>query len=143
MKKNNIKIIIVSLIILIIAILLFLIYENLFADHGSARNNEFSNYNISDNEINSVKDKIKEIEQVKEVDIHTNNDSKIIKIIVNLSDDVKFDDMKKIAKESITNFSEDNLSYFDIEFFIDTEKEDSEIYPRIGYKVKSNEDFSW
>ena len=143
MKKKNIKWIIIAVVVIIIFAFLVLIYNSVFSGRNAIRNKDILNYKLTNNEINSVQDKIKEVPELKNVDVHTNNNSKIIKIVVTLSSDVDFDQMKKVAEESLNNFSEDNLSYYDIEFYIDTENEESEIYPQIGYKFNSNSEFSW
>ena len=143
MKNKKIKLAIIALVALIIVVLIVLIYFNLFASRNNSRNKNIDNYKLTNNEINSVKDKINELESVDSVDIHTNNNSKIIKIVVNLTEDVEFDEIKKLANESLSGFSEDNLSYYDFEFFVDSNKEESEIYPKIGYKFVSNLEFSW
>lgn len=143
MKKKYIKLAIILVIVIIVSILLVLIYQNLFAGGNSPRNTDIINYKITNNEINATKDKIQEIEEVKSVDIHTNNNSKIIKIVVVLSSDVDFDKIKAMANECITNFSEENIAYYDFEFYVDSENQDSEVYPKIGYKFRSSLEFSW
>ena len=143
MKKNNIELIIKVSSIIIIFVFLLLIYKNIFSDNSSSRNKDIKRYKISINEINAVKDKIKENEEVKSVDVHTNNNSKIVKIVVILSSDIDFKEIQTIANESLTSFSKENLSYYDIEFYVDTQNNESDIYPQIGYKFKANSDFSW
>lgn len=143
MKKKDIKLIIILVSITVIFIFLLLIYKNIFSGTNSSRNNDIKDYKISNNEINAVKNKINELEEVKTVDIHTNNNSKIVKIVVVLSSDIDFKEIQTVANESLTNFKKENLSYYDIEFYIDTENEESETYPQIGYKFKTNSEFSW
>lgn len=141
MKKKYIKYIIIFVVILIVSIVSFLIYKNLFASSESSRYEGIENYKISNDEKNAVKDKINELEGIKSIDIYT--DSKIIKVVVKLKEDINFDDIKKIADESVLNFNEDNLTYYDVQFFVKSDNEESEIYPQIGYKFKTNSKFSW
>lgn len=143
MKKKHIKLIVIIGIIILILVFLFLIYKNLFASNNNSRNSDISNYKITNNEINSAKDKIKELEEVKSIDIHINNNSKIVKIIVLLSNDVAFDKINALANEVVSNFSEKNIGYYDFEFYVDSENAESEIYPKIGYKFRANSGFSW
>jgi len=140
-KKKYIKYIIIFIVVLLIFITSFLIYKNLFAGTNSSRYENIENYKLTNNEINSVKDKINELEGVKKINIYT--DSKIIKIVVKLNEDINFDDIKKIANECVSGFSEDNLTYYDVEFFVQSENKESETYPQIGYKFKTNSEFSW
>lgn len=141
MKKKHVKSIIVFVIILLIVIISFFIYKNLFADSKSLRYEGIENYKLTNKEINAVKDKINELEEIKSIDVYT--DSKIIKIVVKLKEDVEFDEVKKIANESISHFSEKNLTFYDVEFFVQSSNKESETYPQIGYKFKTNSEFSW
>lgn len=142
MKKKYIKLGIIAAILVIIGVLIFVIYKNLFADSNATRNSELSKYKITSTEIKDAKAVIKKIEDVKSVKIYTSNDSKIIKIVVKLNKEVPLDKIKAAAQESITKFSEKNLKYYDIEFFVDT-VEESKVYPKIGSKYRSREKFSW
>lgn len=141
MKKKYIKYIIILIVILLISIISFLIYKNLFVGSENLRYEGIENYKLTNDEKNAVKDKINELEEIKKIDVYT--DSKIIKIVVKLKEDINFDDIKKVANESISKFSEDNLAYYDVQFFVESDNEESEIYPQIGYKFKTNSKFSW
>jgi len=141
MKKNLIKYIILTIIVILIVVLGVLIYKNLFAGKESSRYKDIEKYELTNSEINIVKDKINELEGIKSVDIYTS--SKIIKIVVKLNEDIDLDSIKNKANESISLFSEENLTYYDIEFFVTSKNEESEIYPQIGYKFKTNSEFSW
>ena len=143
MKKKKKVLIIIAVLTIIIFVFLALIYKNVFAGNDKTRNGDISKYKITNNEKNDIKDKINELEEVESIDIHTNNNSRIIKIIVKLKNDVDFEKMKELANSSLSNFNKKNLSYYDIEFYIDTVNEESEVYPKIGYKFKSNSEFSW
>ena len=143
MNKKYIKWAVIALVSILIIVLIFLIYQNIFAGNKNSRNKDIDNYKIVNNELNAVEDKIKELEQVKSVDIHKNRNSKIIKIVVVLKEDVSFDTIKTLANQSIANFSEENREYYDFEFYVDSENTESEVYPKIGYKFKSNSEFSW
>lgn len=141
MKRKTIKYIILAIIIILIFVLSFFIYKNIFADGNTTRYKDIENYKLTNDEKNSVKDKINELEGIKDVDIYI--DSKIIKIMVKLENDIDFETIKSKANEVVSGFSEKNLSYYDLEFFVSSSNEESEIYPQIGYKFKSNSEFSW
>ncbi len=149
MKKKHIKYIIASVIAILIVVLLILIYNNLFASSNNKRNGDIKDYVITTEEINSVKEKFSGIEEVESVDVTTHSDvnSRRISIVVKLSKDVDFEKMKKSANEVFSSFSEKNLGYYDIHITIDSKQEDS-IYPKMGTKVKRQEDndkleFNW
>lgn len=144
MKLKNaklIKYIIIAVVLIIVLVAGVMIYKNLFASSNSSRYAGIENYKLTNDEINSVKDKINELENVDKVDVYIN--SKIIKVFLKLKDDIEFDKVKNKANEVISSFKEENLKYYDIEFFVDSLKEDSEVYPRIGYKYKTNSEFVW
>lgn len=140
-KKKLIKCSIIFVILLVIFLLLFFIYRNLFAPSNDTRYKDAEKYKLTNNEINAVKDKIKQVENVDKVNVYT--DSKIIKIVVKLKDDVDFENIKDVANESILSFDENNLKYYDLEFFVESSNEESEVYPQIGYKFKTNSEFAW
>ena len=139
--KKNIKYILLALIIIIFFVIGFMVYKNLFAGTPSNRLEGVAEHKMTNNEKNSVKDKLNELENIDSIDIYTNY--KIIKIMIKLEEDIDFGDIKNKANEAILNFDENNLAFYDIEIFIESENKESEIYPKIGYKHKSNEKFSW
>ena len=67
----------------------------------------------------------------------------LIKIIVKLSEDVDFEAVKEKSNESIPLISEDNLKYYDVEIYYESNNKESEVYPKIGYKHKTQEAFVW
>lgn len=141
--KNKKKLIIGGLIgvIVLVIILLVFIYLNLFKNDSSSRFKNASKYSLSNNEINSVKQEIKDIENVDKVTVEANN--KIINIHVKLKDDVDFDELSSALNNTLNNFKEKNLKYYDVEVFIESENKESETYPKIGYKHKTSGEFVW
>lgn len=139
--KKNIKYTLLALIIIIFFVIGFMVYKNLFAGTISNRLEGIKEHIITNNEKNSLKDKLNELENIDSIDVYTN--SKIIKIMVKLKEDINLKDIKEKANEAILSIDENNLKFYDIEIFVESENKESEIYPRIGYKHKSNEKFSW
>ena len=139
--KKYYKWIIVAIVILIVSILTILIYKNLFEQGTNTRLEGIEEHELTKKEIKSVKESIAELETVNNVSVSTNY--KIIKIFIELSEDVDFDDIIELSVQAVNNFSEKNLKFYDIEIFIDSLNKESEIYPRIGYKHKTNSDFTW
>ena len=138
--KDNKKIITIVGVALLIIIAFVLLYKIFFGSSGSDRYEGIKSHKLSKTEISDVKKVVNELDNVKSVEVYT--ESKIIKIFVNLSDDVDFDKTKDIATKSISKIDKKNIKFYDIEFFVDAKK-DSKIYPRIGYKHKSSENFVW
>ncbi len=139
--KKYYKLILLALIILIVVILGVFIYKNLFQTNDNGRLEEIENHKLTKKEINLVKEKFNEIESIVNVDISTNY--KIIKIFVEFNGDVDFDNIKKISNESIEKFSKDNLKFYDIEIFVELLDSEGNKNSKIGYKHKSNSEFTW
>lgn len=139
--KKNYKLIIVALIIIVIFILGLFIYKNIFKENSSNRLENIEKYKLTKKEINSVNDKINELKNIDSIDVYTNN--KIIKIFVELKEDVDFEDVEEVSNELLESFKEDNLKFYDVEIFIDSKNDDSKVYPKIGYKHKTNSEFTW
>lgn len=139
--KKNYKLIIVALIIIVIFILGLFIYKNIFKENSSNRLENIEKYKLTKKEINSVNDKINELKNIDSIDVYTNN--KIIKIFVELKEDVDFEDVEEVSNELLESFKEDNLKFYDVEIFIDSQNDDSKVYPKIGYKHKTNSEFTW
>ena len=139
--KKYYKIIIAALIVIVILVLSLFIYKNIFQGSSSNRLENIENYKLTKKEKNSVKDKINELENIDNIDVYTNN--KIIKIFIELKEDIDFDDVKEVSNELIESFSSDNLKFYDLEIFVTSKDKESKIYPMIGYKHKTNSEFTW
>lgn len=146
-RTKIIKYSIASVIILIMAIAGFMVYKTLFSSSDSSRFDGIESHKLSNDEINSAKGKINELDNIESVDIYTSVDSrtesKIIKIFIKLKSDIDFDKVKEVSNQLISSFKEDNLSFYDLEIFVDNLNEESEVYPQIGYKNKKSSEFVW
>ena len=138
--KNNKKILTIIGIIIVTIIIFLLVYKIFFASSSSNRYEGIESHKLTKKEINNVKEVIKELDNVKSSKVYV--DSKIIRIFVNLENDVELDAVKEVANKAIAKIDKDNLEYYDLECFVDSNK-DSKVYPRIGYKHKSSEKFAW
>lgn len=139
--KKYYKWIITFFIIIFISVLVILIFKNLFNNNESNRLDDIENHQITKKEINLVEENLNKLEGIEDIDILSNY--KIVKIFIQLKEDVNFNKVNEIVVESVNNFSEKNLGFYDIEIFVDCMDEESEIYPKIGYKHKSNSEFTW
>ncbi len=140
-KKRNIKIGVICGIVLLFIVIIALIYNLLFTSTKNTRLDDISKHKLTKKEISLVEEKIQELENVEDVDVFSN--VKIIKIIVKLSEDVDFEAVKEKSNESIPLISEDNLKYYDVEIYYESNNKESEVYPKIGYKHKTQEAFVW
>ena len=146
MKKISVKTIAILVVILMalaaICIFGYIVYKNIFAGVKSRRLDGVDKHPLTKEEIKNVSAVYEEMEALDSVTIELNKNSKIIKIKVVLKEDVNFETVKNVCNKSVEKFSEDNLSFYDLEVFI-TSKKESEVYPQIGYKHRSNTTFSW
>jgi len=140
-KTKIIKLIMILLVLVIAGVSIFMIYKNLFSSSNNTRYEGIEKHKLTNDEKNATKDVLKEIENIEEIDIFVS--SKIIKIIVELKEDTDFEKVKNISNQAVTKISEDNLKFYDVEIYISSMNEESEVYPQIGYKHKSNSEFSW
>ena len=139
--KKYYKLLIIILVLIIIAVLGVFIYKEMFEVGVSNRLEGIEKHNLTKKEIKAVKEKLNEIEKVDSININTNY--KIIKIFLNLEEDIDFEEVKKVCNESIEEISKKNRKFYDLEIFIESKNKDSEIYPKIGYKYKTNSEFVW
>lgn len=143
-KSKNIARIIIIVIVLVIVCLLFLVFNMFFSSSSSKRLEGIEKYELTNNEKNAVKDKISELDNVKSVDVYVISDkTKILRIFIKLSEDIDFKKLDEKCNEAITLFSKENLSFYDVEVFVESANKESEVYPQIGYKHKTNEKLSW
>lgn len=138
-KRN--KNIIIALIVFFILILLCVQVKNiLFPNDGLAvYGNRLENkVELSKN----IDKKIKELipEGTKKVKVRTAG--RILNITITLNDDIAKDTAKAYAKKAIEAFTEEEIGYYDLQFFLVKDSE-SEQFPIIGYKIPSSENITW
>ena len=71
MKNKKVKYIIIAIVVIFIGFFSFLIYKNMFAESNDSRNPDIENYELTNDEKNSIKEKLNTIEEVESIDIHT------------------------------------------------------------------------
>lgn len=112
--------------------------EDELAVYGN-RLDGIENVLITDEKNNEIIDFIKEDENVSDASILVQG--KIVNISIKLSSkDNTIDKMKENSIKIIEKFSEDEIAFYDFQFFIKNEEAN---YNLIGYKNKKNEAISW
>ena len=139
--KKYYKLIILCLVVLVVVVLSLFIYKNLFQQNKSNRLEGIENHQLTKKEVSKIKDTFNELEDVKSIDVYTNY--KIIKIYLELKEDISLDDVKEKSNEVIEKISEKNLSFYDVEIFVECLDKESDQYPKIGYKYKTSSEFTW
>ena len=71
---------------------------------------------ISNEVYESVKEEVKDVEGVNDVSVRLQG--KIVYTTIELSDSISADKAKEIAKNTLDNYTEDELKYYDFSFFL-------------------------
>ena len=140
--KNNKGISIALIIILVFIIGSFIMIRTFFPsgnEYGD-RLKGIDKVKFSKKEISELEEKISDRSKIKKVTVDIKG--KLINIIITVEEDADLDDMKDYAKEKLELFDEDELKFYDIQFYINNVKE-KEHYPAMGYKHKSKDDIKW
>lgn len=107
-------------------------------DKNNIRLEGVENHPFTEQMQNEIKDKIKEDDKVLEVKIIPSTKSKRITVIINFTSEVTLVEAQSKTLASLEYFSEDTLSFYDIQFNIEadsTEKSD-------GFKISGSHNVS-
>lgn len=143
-KKNKLTSFVILIFILVV-ILASYIYNTFF---GSGRSEAYGDrldgieaVEITKEQYDSVKEKLKENERVTKVT--TNLKGKIVNIIMTVKDDVNKTDAKKIAEGALKIFEKEQLEFYDIQIFVKKENVELNDFPIVGYKQNGREGLTW
>lgn len=138
LKKKK-KIVIIAIIVLVI-LFLFLIYNILFGTTGSSeygnRLKGIDDVKISSSVQDKIKDEISEEDEVEKVSYKLKG--RIVNVIITLKDDTPLDRGKEIANKVLEYFDDDQKAYYDFQVFLNSDNDESETYPKIGYMHNSD-----
>ena len=95
---------------------------------------------ISNEVYESVKEDVKDVEGVNDVSVRLQG--KIVYTTIELSDSISADKAKEIAKNTLDNYTEDELKYYDFSFFLKWKGEESDKVIT-GNKHHNLEDITW
>ena len=142
-KNNKIAVLFASVIILIIIIFSLMVFPLYSSRSGSKYGNRLDgikSVEIKDKTNKEIKDLFKDNDKVKKVT--TTLKGKIYNILVTANDGVNPSDLTSICNESLGKLSEEQIKYYDIQFFISSKLEE-ETKVIVGYKNKDSENISW
>lgn len=147
-KAIIIGILLVSLILSIIFLIGVISYlmpntkESVYGDRCDLT----EEYKVDSERESKIKDFLKDYEgmNLENFEVKCN----LINIIVKVDDKTSFSKVKSMGKKLLSVFNEDELKYYDIQLMVNSNKEASDDYPRIGSHHKeingsTNEDFIW
>lgn len=142
-KNNKITILFVGVIILILVIFSLMVFPLYSSRSGSKYGNRLDGIKkveIKDKLNNKIKDIFENNDKVKE--INTVLKGKIYNVLITLNDGVNPSDLTGVCNEALGMFDENQIKYYDIQFFI-TSKLDEKTKVIVGYKNKDSENISW
>ena len=144
-KKNRVYSIlmiisVICIVSILVGVIMYFIGQTNKDKYGN-RLEDIENYVIKDKKIDEIEDKISENELVKETKI--NIKGKLIYVNITLKSG-KHTDSESIAQASLELFSEDEKSYYDIQYIVTNEdKESVDKFPIMGYIKSGNSIIKW
>ena len=140
-KKNKYTIIVI--IVFLALVVSFVEIKNILVpDEGKAvygnRLDGIEKHPLKTSDLESIASSIKEQEKVSEASCKLHG--KIINIPITVTDDVRINDAKTIATNTISLFTKDDVSFYSLQVFVKKENQDLNNFPIIGYKDAGNEE---
>ena len=141
-KKNKKKVIVTILLLIVFGVFVFAaykLYEYLTPDTKDSvygnRCELTEGVEISKERKDMIKETVESYEGMKlsNVDIKCN----LIDIIVKVDDEITLDTVEEMSDKLLTVFSEEELKYYDLELWVDSNAKESEVYPVIGTRHKT------
>jgi len=142
-KNNKILVTLILIAVIMFSTILIIVFSNL-----SSGNNKYGNrldgiekYPITEEVINNIKSEISSLEKVES--INYNLEGRLINFVIKVEDDLIVSEAKNYSEKILENFSDDIKSYYDIQILIDSNIDESENYPIVGYKHKTSDSLVW
>ena len=142
--KNNVGFTIVIVLAIILVAILGVIFVKLMqgrsSDKYGNRLDGIEEVTIDKKTYDSVKEEVMATEVVEEVT--TRLQGKIVYTTIVLKEDTSIDRAKEIASNTLDNYTEEELKYYDFSFFLKWNKEDGSTVIT-GNKHRSLESITW
>lgn len=133
---------------LILFIIMLIIFVSLFFGSGESkygnRLDGIEDVKIDDSFLEMIEGKLEEDESV--VDANVRLQGKIVYIVFEVNSDISVETAKLIASNTLENFSDEELSFYDISYLIKWTKivdDEEEISAIAGNKHPSKDSISW
>lgn len=144
-KKHKIKIILIFIFIILMTFAFIgikqLLYPDVRKDLYGHRLDGIEEFDVDNKRLKEVSEKLEEEEKIE--NISYNLSGRVINFIIKLDSDVDLITSQSFADKILENFKEEEKKYFDFQVYLINDVEDSEIYPKVGYKHKSSLSFKW
>ncbi len=140
--KESIFLMVFLVIILICLIAFLVMWFGVNGDRYGTRLDGIKEVPLSDSYLKDITDEVKDESIVSKATVDVKG--RLVNFIITINSGTALDDSKKLSTIVEDNFTEDELSFYDIQIFIveSGSSEDSK-YPIIGYKHKTSDDFVW
>lgn len=135
---------IICILAFIIIVMMIYIFFSIFVGGTNKYGNRLEGIKaveISKSDLSSVKKKIESKDEVESSKVRL--EGKIIYIDIKFKEDVKADDAKKIAKEILEEFDEDEQKFYDFEFILYQEKDKDKGFKITGTKGPKTDGISF
>lgn len=142
-KKH--KLLLLMIFIFIILIVVAAIFcKNIFSSNDS--NSKYGNrldgieqVEIKESRLNNIKEKLLDNKNTNTVSYNVSG--RIIKFMIEVKSETDELSVEELLNIILTNFTEQEKSFYDFEVFISNETEE-ELYPQIAYKHRNNSKFT-
>lgn len=118
-----------------------LLYPNLRKSLYGSRLDGIEQFNVNEDRLNKVKDKLLKEEAIEKV--NSNLTGRIVKFFIYIKGDLDLITSHSFADKILEEFNAEEQKYFDFEVYIVSDVKDSEYYPIVGYKHKTSTTFKW
>lgn len=146
LKKNK-YILLIVFAFLILLIIMFIAMKDLFFSTGKDKYGErlegIEEYVIDDDRQADLINSLKEKDKVNDVSVDIKG--KIIHVIIDVKNETSLKDAKSFASLALEKFTEEELSFYDVQFYLTQNENESEesSYPVMGSKSALNDFISW
>ena len=144
-KKHKVLLIVIAVILVLLVLMFFGIKKAFFAKAGESkygnRLDGIESYPIEDTLVDEIKQMLLDNEIVKKAQYDL--EGRIINFIIEIDDEVDLITSRSLADKLAEKFSDEIKSFYDIQVYIVSDNEESELYPTIGYKHKTSAVFTW
>ena len=142
-KHKGILIFLLICLIVMIPMILFAHSILVSGNEGTIYGNRLEGIDqvrINEDTLKKIIDDIKGKEQVENATYRL--EGKILNVIIEVIKDADLENSKKLTNFILNSLNEEERGFYDIQVFL-TSKEESAIYPIIGYKHRTSSEFVW
>lgn len=146
-KENKVLLVLAIILIICFGLILFVLFKYFYVGNNISKYGDRLD-GIEAHKIHKeLESEIKELYKDSKLDLKSiKNSGKIIYVTFELSELIKAADAKNLVLKSLEKFSDDEKSFYDIQFIVICESEGStetKLYPIMGYKNSSSTEVIW